>query len=63
MISVSYMLNKYVAPFVMGFATAGFSVATGALPIVLLFAVVIVSGLFSLPNGDRMIERCFDAVL
>ena len=63
MISVSYVLNKYIAPFVMGFSTAAFSVTTDPVAILILFVIAIVAGLFSLPNGDRMIERCFDAVV
>jgi hypothetical protein len=63
MLSVSYVLNKYVAPFTMGFSAAALSVSTDALSIVILFAIAAVSGLFSLPSGDRMIERCFDAMV
>lgn len=63
MISVSYVLNKYVAPFVMGFSTAAFSVSTDAVAILILLVLAIVSGIFSLPNGDRLIDRCFDAMV
>ena len=63
MVSVSYALNKYAAPFVMGFSTAAFSVSTDAVSIFIFFVIAVASGLFSLPNADRMIERCFDAML
>ena len=47
----------------MGFATAAFSVASEPVAIFILFVVAIVSGVFSLPNADRLIERCFDAIV
>jgi hypothetical protein len=63
MVSVPYLLNKFVAPFAMGFSTAAFAVSTSPVAIVILFAIAGVCGVFSLPNGDRMIERCFDALI
>jgi hypothetical protein len=63
MVSVSYLVNKYVAPFVMGFSTAAFSVSTDPVAIFVLFVIAIGAGILSLPKADRMIERCFDAMI
>jgi hypothetical protein len=63
MITVSYILNRYIAPFTMGLSMAAFSVSSDPVALVILFAIAMVAGAFSLPNGERMIERCFDALI
>jgi hypothetical protein len=63
MVSVSYVLNKYIAPFCMGFSTAAFAVSNDAVSVLICFVIVGVCGVFSLPNSNRMIKRFFDAIV
>lgn len=63
MVNVSSVLQKYVAPFVVGVCVAAATVVSGVVSIVALLVVAGVFGFFSLPAGARMIARHSDVAV
>ena len=61
--TIPRILNVYVAPFFMGLSMAACAASGEPISSVILLVAAGVAGYFSLPNGDQVIERIFDAIV
>ena len=60
--TVPRFLNIYVAPFFMGVCMAACAASGEPISSVILLVCAGFAGYFSLPNGDEVIERIWDAI-
>ena len=61
--TVPRILNVYIAPFFMGMCMAACGASGEPISSVILLVCAGVTGYFSLPNSDEVIERIWDTMV
>lgn len=62
MITIPYVVNRYVAPFLWGMLMAAAAASSDTVSIMILLTLGGVAAFFSMPRNEALIERLFGAI-